>query len=325
MRCLYCGKEIPSNASDQEKTVEWHRRCTKKFFDTEEFPLFDISETELEHLAVETVKKKYTVPGVQKKISLHLSKQAPTRLTVVDYPTGYILKPQTTEFEHLPEAEDACMKMAEAIGIRTVPHSLIKMKNETYAYITKRIDRHISYHKREEADVGLYAMEDFCQLSGRLTQDKYKSSYEKCAKIIWKYSKQPGIDATELFMRLIFSFVTGNSDMHLKNFSLIEDAPASRQFALSPAYDLLPVNVIMPEDTEQMALTLDGKKKGIHKKEFMHFAESSHISAKSAEKMIQRVIDAKEQYLLACEESHMSAMQKERMHALIQDRISILS
>jgi serine/threonine-protein kinase HipA len=113
--------------------------------------------------------------------------------------------------------------------------------------------------------------------------------------------------------------------MHLKNFSLIEDAPGTRQFSLSPAYDLLPVNVIMPEDTEQMALTLDGKKKGIHKKEFMHFAENSRIAAKSAERMIQKVIGAKEQYLRACEESYMSETQKKQMKILIQERIAILS
>jgi serine/threonine-protein kinase HipA len=287
--------------------------------------LLDVSDQELESLALETVNNKRTIPGVQKKISLHLSRQTPHRLTVVDYPTGYILKPQTKEFEQLPEAEDACMKMAEIIGIRTVPHGLIQMKNGTYAYITKRIDRHMGYQKGKEADVELYAMEDFCQLSCRLTQDKYRSSYEQCAKILWRYSKQPGIDVTELFLRLVFSFVTGNSDMHLKNFSLIEDAPGTRQFSLSPAYDLLPVNVIMPEDTEQMALTLDGKKKGIHKKEFMHFAENSRIATKSAERMIQKVIGAKEQYLRACEESYMSETQKKQMKILIQERIAILS
>ncbi|CBK75442.1 HipA-like C-terminal domain [Butyrivibrio fibrisolvens 16/4] len=141
------------------------------------------------------------------------------------------------------------MKLAELVGIKTVPNALIKMNN-TYAYITKRIDR-----RGKE----MYAMEDFCQLSNRITSDKYKGSYEGCGRVIQKYSKNVGLDETELFYRLVFCFLTGNSDMHLKNFSLIEDSPGSRVFGLSAAYDMLPVNIIMPEDKEQMALTVNGK------------------------------------------------------------------
>ena len=116
----------------------------------------------------------FTVPGVQKKLSLHLSSDTNARLTIVDYPTGFILKPQTEEYAHMPEYEDLAMRLAELIGIQTVPHALIKMKDE-YGYITKRIDRDIT-----QDQIKLYAMEDFCQLSNRLTQDKYKGSYENC-------------------------------------------------------------------------------------------------------------------------------------------------
>ena len=104
------------------------------------------------------------------------------------------------------------------------------------------------------------AMEDFCQLDLRLTQDKYRGSYERCAKIILGYSSRKGFDMTELFMRLVFSFLVGNSDIHLKNFSLIKTDEGSGKYVLSPAYDLLCVNVIMPEDNEQFALTMNGKK-----------------------------------------------------------------
>jgi len=103
----------------------------------------------------------------------------------------------------------------------------------------------------------------------RLTQDKYKGSYERCSKIIRKYSSRTMLDMTELFIRLVFSFLVGNSDMHLKKFSLIETAGDNGQYVLSPAYDLLPVNVIMPEDKEQFALTMNGKKTNIQKKDFL--------------------------------------------------------
>ena len=252
MKCLCCGKTIRENASNAEKEWSWHKKCVKSFFMTEEMPFLDITKEQLERLANETVNEGLTVPGVQKKLSLHLSSDTNARLTIVDYPTGYILKPQTEEFDYMPEFEDLAMRLAELMGIQTVPHALIKI-NDEYAYITKRVDRDI-----EKNEIKLYAMEDFCQLSNRLTQDKYKGSYENCGRIIKKYSITPGLDLSELYLRVVGSFIIGNSDMHLKNFSLRETEPGNRRFQLSNAYDMLPINVIMPEDKEQMALTING-------------------------------------------------------------------
>lgn len=170
----------------------------------------------------------------------------------------------------------------------------------------------------------MFAMEDFCQIDLRLTQDKYRGSYERCAKIIDKYSCQTGLDMTELYLRLVFSFVIGNSDMHLKNFSLIETAPCSRRYKLSPAYDLLPVNVIMPEDKEQLALAMNGKKRNIRRKDFLVFAEECGLTRTSAEKMMMAVIKQKNSFLEMCEESLLPARLKERFAFLIEQRIDIL-
>ena len=142
MNCLCCGKAITPNASESEKKWQWHKKCIKRFFYTDEMPVLDITKDQLELLANKTVNEGLTVPGVQKKLSLHLSSDINARLTIVDYPTGYILKPQTEEFENMPEFEDLAMRLAETMGIQTVPHALIKM-HEEYAYITKRIDRDI--------------------------------------------------------------------------------------------------------------------------------------------------------------------------------------
>ena len=241
MNCLCCGKPI----KDNNESSGWHKTCIKKFFTTTVIPEIEITDSVLEELAKESTNKGYTIPGVQKKLSLHLSKEVYPRLTVVNYPTGYILKPQVKEFRALPEAEHIVMSMADKAKIRTVPHALVKSK-DSYAYITKRIDRVFS----KDSNVKLIAMEDFCQLDLRLTQDKYKGSCERCGNIIKKYSSRSGLDMSELFYRLVFSIIVGNSDMHLKNFSLIESESGSGEYHLSPAYDLLPVNVIMPEDKE---------------------------------------------------------------------------
>lgn len=318
MKCLCCGKTIANNASDVEKQWCWHRKCVKKFFQTEEMPTLNITKEQLEILANETVNEGLTVPGVQKKLSLHLSTDLNARLTIVDYPTGYILKPQTDEFDNMPEFEDLAMRLAEIMGIQTVPHALIKM-NDEYAYITKRIDREIS-----EKRIRLYAMEDFCQLSFRLTQDKYKSSYEQCGRIIKKYSAMPGLDLSELFLRVVGSFVMGNSDMHLKNFSLKETEPGNRKFQLSQAYDMLPVNVIMPEDKEQLALTINGKKRNIHKKEFIMLAESCGILLNSAERIIAKICSLESKLLKQVDEAYLSSTQKEQIKELILERIKVL-
>ena len=310
MNCCCCGKPIIKN-----EVNGWHRSCVKRFFGTNVLPEIEIDDHTLEAIAKESTRKGITVPGVQKKLSLHLHSEGKApRLTLVNYPAGYILKPQVTEFECLPEAEQSVMSMAGATGIPTVPHALIK-SGDAYAYITKRVDRII-----DKNNIQMLAMEDFCQLDLRQAQDKYKGSYERCAKIIAKYSSQAKLDMTELFMRLVFSFVVGNSDMHLKNFSLIETHEASGVYILSPAYDLLPVNVVLPEDREEFALAMNGKKTQIRKKDFLIFAKECGIPENSAEKMIARILSLKSQYLEICDSSMMSQRLKERFSDLIEKR-----
>ena len=305
--------------------MQWHLACVRKFFGTAVLPELDISDEVLTHIAVENTNKGFTVPGVQKKMSLHLSiEDKRTRLTLVNYPTGYILKPQTEQYEGLPEAEYLVMKMAERTGIPVVPCALIRMNNDsqTMAYITRRIDRTLPASNNNL--VRLLAMEDFCQLEQRLVENKYQGSYERCAKVIDRYSSRPGLDKSELFLRVVFSFAVGNSDMHLKNFSLIETAPASQTYILSAAYDMLPVNIIIPEDPEQMALTVNGKKRNIHRKDFLQFAASAGISQDAAVKMIRKIVSMKNTYLEMCKDSYLPPHLKERFRALIEERIDTL-
>ena len=318
MRCLCCGKEIDPKASAVELQSEWHKRCIKKFFGTESIPRIELTEKAIQELANQTVNKGFTVPGVQKKMSLHLTSGKDSRLTLVNYPTEFILKPQTEEYSNLPEYEQMTMLMAEAVGIHVVPHGLIKA-DDRFAYITKRIDRHII---RGKAD--LLAMEDFCQLAGRQTVDKYKGSYEICGKIIKKYSSYVGFDLSEFFLRIVFSFVIGNSDMHLKNFSLIEEGPGSRIFKLSAAYDMLPVNVILPTDKEQTALTVHGKKRNIRRKDFMILADSCGISEKAAGNLIESVLRKKEKLDQICRQSQLLEIQQEQVLTLMEERIRVL-
>ena len=321
MKCLCCGKEFTPKASVEEVESGWHKKCVKAFFGSNKLPLLDISEETLKRLAEESTNKGFTVPGVQKKLSLHLTNENSPRLTLVNYPTGYIFKPQTEEHETLPESEYLIMQMAKQIGIKTVPFALIKMNSKgELAYITKRIDR-----VQVDGKIQMLAMEDFCQLEERLTEDKYKGSYERCAKVIKKYSSMVVFDLTELYLRLVFSFVIGNSDMHLKNFSMIEKVEGSSEYVLSAAYDLLPVNAIMPEDEEEFALTMCKKKRKIKRKDFLSFAEEIGIESVTAEKLLTKVIKEKETLLAMTDDSYLTETMKKRLKEIISTRISCLN
>lgn len=314
MNCLCCGK--PLRTPDE---TGWHKACVKRFFGTTKLPEIEIDDKTLNLLAIETTNKGFTVPGVQKKLSLHLvSDSCKPRLTLVNYPTGYILKPQVMEFEALPESEQLIMTMADMAGISTVPHALIK-GNAGLAYITKRVDRNLADDR-----IGMLAMEDFCQLDLRLTEDKYRGSYERCAKIIKQYSSRVGIDMAEFYIRLVFCFIVGNSDMHLKNFSLIETAEGSGEYVLSPAYDLLPVNANMPADKEQFALAMNGKKKNIRKGDFMKFADTCGISRHTAEKLIENLVKITPKWIAMCEKSLLPDMLKDRLKKIITERTEVL-
>lgn len=324
MKCLCCGKEFTEKATAAEREQGWHRACVRRFFGVDTLPELSVSEELLERLAKESTGRGYTVPGVQKKMSLHLAAggKEPPRLTLVNYPTGYILKPQTGEYPCLPEAEYMVMQMAQATGIRTVPFALLRTGSGGAAYITRRIDRILPHGRTKQTE--RLAMEDFCQLDGRLTEDKYRGSYERCARIAARYSCRKGLDLSELFLRLVFCFAVGNSDMHLKNFSLIETAPESGEYTLSAAYDLLPVNVVNPADTEQMALTLNGKKQNLHRRDFLKLADAMELPRDAALKLIAKVVSMEEKYLTLCGESYLPPELRERFAALLRERMAAL-
>lgn len=310
--CLCCGKPLRT-----ETEYGWHTSCIKSFFGTTKFPDVDISNEVVNQIAVDNTSKGFTVTGVQKKLSLHLSDDDTPRLTLVNYPTGYILKPQTEEYAALPEMEYLVMRMAQASGIKTVPFALLRMPSQdnAFAYITKRIDR---------LNGQMLAMEDFCQLDGRLTEDKYRGSYERCGKIVSRFSANEGLDLAELFVRVVFSFAVGNSDMHLKNFSLIESKEGSSVYTLSDAYDMLSTNVVIPADKEQLALSINGKKQNIRRKDFLVLAETIGVTEKSADKMIQKIVRLRDKYIGMCKASYMPGEMKESLENLINERITVL-
>lgn len=272
-KCLYCNKEL--NPGEQN----FHNACARKFFGVSPAPTFDYTRANMDALAAEVIQSQTTLTGVQPKISLHLNEhKGCSRLTIVGLWGGFILKPQTDMSPYLPEVEQLTMCLAEQFGISVVPHSLIRMKDGELCYITRRIDRLPSNEK--------IAMEDLCQLSERPTEYKYKSSYEQVAKIIREYSSLPEMDLTRYYELLIFCWLTGNNDMHLKNFALYN--PTGEGFRLTPAYDLLNAALVNPKDKEELALTLNGRKKKIKLDDFVQAMQKADISDRIITNIFQR-------------------------------------
>src|SRR5574344_1244699 len=195
-RCFFCYQELESGQ------IDFHTKCAQKIFGTKDVPLLPYTRADLQPLAEKVIRSQTTLTGVQPKLSLDINNaESPKRFTIVGLWGSYILKPQTEQFAHLPELEDLTMHLAEAVKIQVVPHSLVRFEDGELCYLTRRIDRGKNGLK--------FPMEDMCQLSERLTEYKYRGSYEQIAKLIMQYSTTPKLDVVNFWEQVLFSWITG--------------------------------------------------------------------------------------------------------------------
>ncbi len=277
-KCLYCYQEL------DEGQVDFHPSCARKFFGNDTPPILPYTRDNMTELAKQVIRTSTSVTGVQAKMSLDVnrgSKNEPARFTIVGLWGKYIFKPQSAKYPNLPELEDLTMKMAETAHIRTARHTLIRLADGELGYLTLRMDRGRKGEK--------ISMLDMCQLTNRLTEHKYYGTYQQLAETIKKYSSAPMLDVQRFWEIVLFSWMTGNSDMHCKNFSLIDSG--NGEYVLSPAYDLLAVLLADPQDPEEMAMSfsLGGKKNGFNRNTFMSAFTQSGIPATVADRMINRM------------------------------------
>ncbi|MBV6878764.1 HipA domain-containing protein [Epilithonimonas ginsengisoli] len=283
-KCLFCYQLLKDNE------VDFHPKCSKIIFGTATAPVLNYSLSEMEILAKEVIETSISVPGVQPKLSLNFTKEkledgTKGRLTVLEALGGnYILKPQNMAFPQMPENEHLTMRLAELSRIQTVVSSLIRLKSGELSYITKRIDR--------TASNGKIHMLDMFQITE--ASDKYKSSMEKVGKAVNEYSSNTLLDVLRLYEVVIFSYITGNNDMHLKNFSMILQG---ENWVFSPAYDLLNVQLHLPEDKEETALTIGGKKSRLTKADFINLGLKFGLSDKQIANIFNRFIKAEKKMM----------------------------
>ena len=307
-KCLFCYQQLQAGQTD------FHAQCSKKMFGSTLPPILPYTRKQLSELAEQVIRSQTTITGVQPKLSLDLDskvKNTPQRFTIVGLWGKYILKPQTDLYQQLPENEDLTMHLAEIAGICTVPHSLIRFADNELCYITKRIDRDSKGNKLH--------MEDMCQLSERLTEHKYKGSYEQIAKLILQFSHTPKLDLVNFWQQVLLCWLSGNADMHLKNFSLY--TLTKGHYVLSPAYDMLSTALAMPEDTEELALTLTGKKRKLNRTDFEKAFLQSGLEAKVINNIFSRFEKIFPQWQAFIDASFLSNEQKKSYNQLIEEKM----
>ena len=318
-KCLCCYKELKKGETG------YHASCALKLFGSKEAPILPYTRDNIDKLALEILESSTSVTGVQAKLSLDINrgeKNEPDRLTIVGLWGNYILKPQSPVFTSIPELEDLTMKMAEVAKIETATHCLIRMADGELAYITRRMDRSSDGLKR--------SMLDMCQLSNRLTEHKYRGAYTQLADTIRNYSATPMLDIQRFWEIVIFSWITGNSDMHCKNFSLLDKEGIG--YTLSPAYDLLAVALTGIDDKDELAMPLtsygvDDSQyiTGFDRTSFLEAMAISGIESNIGNKLINRLTKNQAKWLELIDNSFLSTELKEAYRKLINERIERIS
>ncbi len=277
----------------------------RRVFGTPTLPTIRLSLAEAAFAAQQSAGK-LSISGVQPKLSLGLEGGE-----LVVRPEGgrFILKPQTMTFPELPENEHLCMQLAAECGLRAAPNVLIRLADGSWAYLVRRFDRAGAGRK--------LPCEDMAQILGKT---KYEGSYEQVGKALRRYCSFPDLEAQYLFERVLFCFITGNGDQHLKNFSLLT---RDETVALSPAYDLVSSRIVIPNEAEELALSLNGRRNRIARRDFAGFADALGVALDFADSTIEAY--ARRPWIRErIERSQLSSDRRNALVGLVRERLDRL-
>ncbi|MFV0346532.1 MAG: HipA domain-containing protein [Bacteroidales bacterium] len=286
------------------------RRLSPKLMDL--LPL----EYSAEELRIEAANRasKMSIQGVQPKLVANLIVNM-SKFEIVDKYGRYILKPQHSTFSQLPENEDLTMHLAKLAGIEVPTHGLIRGKDNKLTYFIQRFDR-IGNNKK-------VAVEDFSQVAGLSRDTKYNYSMEKLVALIDEVCTFPSLEKARLFRRVVFNFLVGNEDMHLKNYSIINK---KGKIELSPAYDFLNSTIVLSGEVEEIALTLKGKKSDIKRDDIIDYfgQERCGLTPKTVDSILNDIDVAIPEWYDFIDNSFLSEDMKEKYEKLLKDRIALL-
>lgn len=291
--------------------IDYDAKTLRAMFGKPIRPTIPISQQEIAAEA-QKLAGKLSISGVQPKLSVRLEGD---ELVPVAEQGQFILKPQTQTFPELPQNEYLCMQMGERFGLRTAPNLLLELSDQTPVYLVKRFDRYRKGRRLEKL-----ACEDMQQVLGG--PDKYAGSHEQVAQAIRHHCTFSPLELQRLFETTLFNFAIGNGDAHRKNFSLLtaEDGTV----ALSPGYDLVSSRLVIPGEKEELALTVNGKKNRLQRRDFLAFASHLGIADAYAKKRIADLLALHDDFATITAESMLSSDLRTRLQDIMAERLDRL-
>lgn len=288
-----------------ESDARYHLRCLQQLFGKARPPEipFGVADMPAE---VRKTGGRMSISGVQIKASVRVNQQK-WQVEVVRAEGTHVLKPEPNEYPELPQNENLCMNVAEKLDMRVPPHGLFPMADGKLCYIVKRFDRLEDGRKIHK--------ESMFQILA--AKEKYEGSLEKAGKAIRRHVRNVGLDSIDFFERVVLCFLTGNGDMHLKNWAFL--IPDNKEISLSPCYDLVCSKIYIPDEMDS-ALTINGKNNGLKKSDFEALASNMLIEPKSVENVFRKFLDAKDGILDMVHNSELSAGRRETLGNLILSR-----
>ncbi len=301
--CLICLNDCSAEA---------HPDCVEGLFGTRQLPALDLDLSKLYGLAATKMAGKMSISGVQEKVSLVLSDDR-TRLDVAASGGRYILKPETSRFAAIPQNEQVTMRMAPLVGIEIPPCGLLRLADDSLAFVIKRFDR--------PDHGGKLAVEDFCQLSGQPLRGKYEGSAEGCVRVVRKFASEPLVEVQKLYRQFLFSWWVANGDLHLKNLSLL--TTPQRIHRLAPAYDLVCTKLVIPDDT--LSLPIGGRNKDLTRRHWLEFAAYCQIPERAARRLLAQQIDAFDEAAELVGRSFLTSEMRNRYLEVLRQNTSTLA
>lgn len=296
-RCLCCQGTL-------EARERYHPKCLKALWGRVLVPNIPFGLAEMPAQVART-DGRMSISGVQMKAVVRCNRET-SEVEVVSSGGTHILKPEPNQYPDLPQNENACMSMAAALGMPVPPHGLFPMADGKLCYIVRRFDR--------AEDGGKIQKEMMFQILA--ATNKYAGSLESVGRAIRFHAENVGLDAIDFFERVLFCFVIGNGDMHLKNWALLV---RGRTASLAPCYDLVSSKLYIP-DEEDSALAIDAKRNKLKRADFEEFANGLRIDPKAATNVFQKLRNAREMLLEMCISSELSPSLKQRLADVISSR-----
>lgn len=209
----------------------------------------------------------------------------------------YIAKfSSSTDFYSVVKAEFIAMRLAALAGLNVAPVSMAQAANKDVLLI-ERFDRiHARDSWQRKAMVSALTLLGLDEMMARY------ASYEDLAEIIRHRFKNTSATLRELFSRVVFNILCGNTDDHARNHAAFWDG---HMLELTPAYDICPQGRTGNEATQ--AMLISGSNRMSQLSACLAAAHNFLLSPDEAREIIEhQIIVIEENWTIVCDEANLN-------------------